>query len=153
MTTRVTRLPLLALALGVLFVAGCKRSEQSPIDAPSASIPPVSTPAPFRVTSLDLGNAVDASKRISSPTSTFAPTDTVYATILSDGSAPQVEIVARWTYEDGQLVNESTQVLAPTGPAATEFHIAKPTGLPTGKYKVEVTANGQTAASKEFSVK
>jgi hypothetical protein len=146
---------LLALALCALAFGACRR-QQSPIDPPIEAPPvsaPAPAPAPFRVTALDLGNAIDASQRISAPGSSFAPSDTIYAAVLSDGSAPNVEIVARWTYEDGQLVSESTQVLAPDGPAATEFHIAKPDGLPTGKYKVEVTANGETAASKEFEVK
>jgi hypothetical protein len=151
MTDRTLRISALALALFALALSGCKR-ERSPIEAPPAT-PPVSTAAPFRVTALDLGNAIDASKRISSPASTFAPSDTIYATLLSEGSSPKVEIKARWTYEDGQVVNESSQVLAPNGPAATEFHIAKASGWPTGKYKVEVTANGATAAVREFEVK
>jgi hypothetical protein len=151
MAIRLTRLPLLAFALCAVLLSGCKR-ERSPIDA-APPTPPVSTAAPFHVTALDLGTAVDASKRISSPASTFAPSDTIYATILSEGAAPKVEIVARWTYEDGQVVSESTQVLAPEGPAATEFHIAKASGWPAGKYKVEISANGAAAASKEFEVK
>jgi hypothetical protein len=151
MLIRSTRLPLLGVALAALLFSGCRRA-QSPIDDPPAT-PPVSTPAPFRVTSLDLGNAIDESKRISSRASIFAPTDTVYAAILCDGSVPNVEVGARWTLEDGGIVSESSQVLAAEGPAATEFHIASPSGLPVGKYKVEVTANGATAASEEFEVK
>ena len=149
MTLRLTRLWLVALV--ALTLSGCKRS-QSVID-PEPETPPVSTAAPFRVSAFDLGNAIDASKRISSPTSTFAPDDTIYAAILSDGSAPNVEIVARWTFEDGQIVSESSQTLAADGPAATEFHLASPSGLPAGKYQVEVTANGAAAASREFEVK
>lgn len=151
MTTRVTRLPVVALALALLAIAGCKR-ERSPIDEAPAT-PPVSATAPFRVTGLDLGTAIDAGKRISAPASTFAPADTIYATVSSEGAAPQVSLTARFTYEDGQLVSESTQVIAPTGSAVTEFHVAKASGWPAGKYKVEVTANGALAASKEFEVK
>ena len=43
--------------------------------------------------------------------------------------------------------------IAPTGPAVTEFHIAKPDGWPLGKYKVEILLNGQTAQTKDFTVK
>ena len=38
---------------------------------------------------------------------------------------------------DGQTVNESSQSIAPNGPAATAFQISKPDGFPPGKYKVE----------------
>ncbi len=151
MKNRLTRLPVLAFALAALALASCGR-EKSVIDEP-APTPPVSAPAPFRVTALDLGNAIDASKRIAAPASTFAPSDTIYATVLSEGTAPRVDLAAKWTYEDGQVVSESTQSLAPEGPAATEFHIARPSGWPAGKYKVEITANGATAATKEFEVR
>jgi hypothetical protein len=152
MKTRLTRLPALAFALAALALAGCGR-EKSVIDEPAPATPPVSAPVPFRVTALDLGNAIDASKRIASPTRTFAPSDTIYATVLSEGAAPRVDLVAKWTYQDGQVVSESTQSLAPEGPAATEFHIAMPSGWPAGKYKVEITANGAAAASTEFEVR
>ena len=151
MTMRSVRFPVLALALVALALGGCKRAEESAATAPAT--PPVSSPGVFRVTSVDVGDAVDAGKRIQTPLTQFAPSDTIYASIVSEGASPEVTVVARWTYEDGQLVNESTQVIAPTGPAATEFHIAKPSGLPAGKYKVEVNANGKLAGSREFEVK
>jgi hypothetical protein len=40
---------------------------------------------------------------------------------------------SRWTFEDGQVVNES-QNIASSGPAVTEFHISKPDGWLVGKY-------------------
>ena len=59
----------------------------------------------------------------------------------------------RWTYGDGQLVNEQSQQIAPTGPSSSEFHIAKPDGWPAGTYKVEILADGTSVASKNFEVK
>ena len=35
---------------------------------------------------------------------------------------------------------------------ATEVHIAKPGGWPTGKYKVEISANGAVVTAKNFVV-
>ena len=146
MTIRSARLPLFALALVGLMLTACKR------ESTSAEVPPVSSPSMFRVTTVELGKAVDPGKRVSSPATSFAPSDTIYASIVSEGASPQVSLSTRWTYEDGQVVDESTQVIAPAGPAATEFHIAKPDGWPSGKYKLEVTANGAPVASKEFTV-
>ena len=153
MAIRSIRFPVLALALVALALGGCKRADESAARPPAAPTPPVSSPGAFRVVSVDVGDAIDAGKRIPAPTAQFAPSDTIYASVASEGAAPQVAIVARWTYEDGQLVDESTQVIAPTGPAATEFHITKPSGLPSGKYKVEVMADGKLAGSREFEVK
>jgi hypothetical protein len=104
------------------------------------------------VTRVDLGNAIGADKKVVAPSISFKPNDTIYAAIVTEGSAPSVALGVRWTFEDGQLVSESTQSIAPTGPAVTEFHIAKPDGWPAGKYKVEVSANGQPAAAVQFAV-
>ena len=149
MTITPTARPLAAiLALAFAFTA-CKGKEAES----SAATPPVAAVAPFRVTTVTLGNAIDAEKRISAPTEVFAVGDTIYAVIASDGASPSVTLAAKWTYEDGQVVDETTQTIAPTGTASTEFHIAKPDGWPTGKYKVVVTANGALAGSREFEVR
>jgi len=141
-----------ALCFGRILGA-CKKEETSTPAPPAA--PRAEAPAPqaaFRVTRIDLGNAITADKRVAAPSSTFKPKDTIYASILSEGAAPSVALAAKWTFEDGQLVSESTQTIAPTGPAATEFHIAKPDGWPAGKYKLEVAANGKLSGAQEFTV-
>lgn len=149
MTQRSVRRALLACVLLALALPACKRNTESPI----APTPPVSSTPAFRVTSVDVGNMIDTSKRVANPGSEFTPADTIYASVVSEGSSPEVSMVARWTYQDGQVVNETKQVIAPTGPAVTEFHIARASGWPAGKYKVEVTANGSPAGSREFEVK
>jgi hypothetical protein len=150
------------LIASLLFAAGACRREEAPAPPPAAppaatapapAAPPVSATAPFRVASIELGSAVGADKRVTAPTQTFTPSDKIYASVASEGSAASVTLSARWTYEDGQLVHEATETLAPSGPAVTEFHIEKPSGWPTGKYKVEIASNGQPAGSKEFEVR
>jgi hypothetical protein len=143
----------LAFSMLLALVVSCKK-EEAPLPPPSPSAAPApSAPAPFRVSRIDLGNAVDAQKKVAAPSAVFAPTDTIYASILTEGAAPKVTLLARWTYEDGQVVSEGTEVIAPMGPAATEFHITKPSGWPAGKYQVEVTADGKPAGVQAFEVK
>ena len=101
---------------------------------------------------IEIGSAIGADKQVSAAGTQFAPGDTIYASVATDGSAPSVLLTARWTYEDGQLVDETTQTIAPTGPARTEFHISKPSGWPSGKYRVEIEANGQPAGTRDFVV-
>jgi len=145
--------PALVLALAFLVSPACKPEETPPTRTPpAATTPPVSAPAAFRVTTVELGTAVDASKRVSAPTTSFAPSDTIYASVVSEGSAPEVELATRWTYQDGQVVEETKQVIRPAGAAATEFHVAKADGWPAGRYKLEVMANGSSVAEKEFTV-
>jgi hypothetical protein len=148
--------PLSVALCCILLAAACGRSDETKTGATTEAPapPPVSAaPAPFRVASIDLGKAVGPDKRVAAPASAFAPTDTIYASVASEGSAASVTLTARWTYEDGQLVNESSETLAPSGPAVTEFHIEKPSGWPAGKYKVEIAANGAPSGTREFEVR
>ena len=120
----------------------------------SRPAPPGGTTAQgVRVTDVNLGRSLNADKTIGDNTDSFRPIDTIYASVVTEGSSSNATLRARWTYQDGQLVDESVQTIAPTGKATTEFHISKPDGWPTGKYKVEVSLNGASAGTKDFEVK
>lgn len=114
---------------------------------------PSTPPAQLTVTDLDLGRSIGGDKRVSEKVSEFRTNDVIYASVLTSGASQNAMLKARWTFEDGQLVNESEQAIAPTGDAASEFHVSKPDGWPVGKYKVEVFLNGVPAQAKDFQVK
>ena len=84
---------------------------------------------------------------------TLAPSDTIYASVASDGAAESVTLTARWTFEDGQVIDETQQTIAPAGPAASEFHVSKPDGWPAGRYQVEILADGRSVGTKQFEVR
>lgn len=160
---RTTILMLVAL-VGCLTLFGCKKKEEAPppevtpaateTPAPVATPAATPTPAPFTVTSIDLGSAIGPDNKVTTPATTFAPKDTIYAVANSDGTAASVKLTAKWTFGDkGQSVKDEDRTIAPTGPASTEFHISKKTGWPVGHYKVEILADGTSAGTKEFDVK
>jgi hypothetical protein len=133
----------LAVLLCVAAIAaGCKKD---PGAAPAAGA--------VRVTQIDLGRSLAADKGIADKTSDFRPTDTIYVSVETDGTSPQATLAARWTFQDGQVVKEQSENIAPTGRARTEFHIEKSDGWPAGKYAVAVSLNGTPAGSKDFEVK
>ena len=158
---RSQHLTLIVAMAGALALSACGKQE-TPAPAP----PPVTTPAPppvapppppvaapVAVASVDLGTAVGADQKVTTPTTTFGTKDTIYAAVSTTGTAGNAAIGAKWTYQDGQTVNESSQTIAPNGPAVTSFHISKPDGWPVGNYKVEISLNGASVATKDFSVK
>jgi hypothetical protein len=162
----VKTLSLLALGLaGALTIAACNKSPENapppatttppPAPATVSTPPPAATPAQqgVSVTSVDLGTAVGADQKVTSPTTSFSPKDTIYAAVSTTGAASNATLGAKWTYQDGQTVNDSSQTIAPTGPAVTTFHISKPDGWPAGNYKVEISLDGNMVSSKDFSVK
>lgn len=104
------------------------------------------------VSDVKLGTGVDADMRITDETDDFSPTDRIHVAVTTSGSAPSATLTARWLYQDGQVVDESTQTIAPTGPATTEFHISQANGLPAGDYRVVILLNGAEVETKEFKV-
>jgi hypothetical protein len=143
---RLVELALGACLIALLGVAACtKEHAGSGTIGTSGSV--------LRVTDVSLGRTLQPDKSIGDRTDTFRPQDTIYASIATEGSAPSTTVTTRWTYQDGQLVDESTQTIASAGDARTEFHISKPDGWPVGAYKLYVLLNGTEARVSDFQVK
>jgi hypothetical protein len=106
----------------------------------------------FKVMNIEVGRAVGADKRISDETDSFKPKDTIYVSVETEGTSPGARLAAHWTYQDGQVVKHDETSIAPSGRAATEFHISKPGGWPAGDYKVEVMLDGASVGTKSFKV-
>lgn len=133
------------LCLAVMLVVTACAREKSEKTTPATTA--------FSVTSVELGRAIGGDRRVVEKTTTFHPNDVIYASVLTTGATGSASLRARWTYEDGQVVDETEQTIAPTSDAATEFHISKPDGWPTGKYRLEVFLNGASVTTQDLEVK
>jgi hypothetical protein len=140
------------LGLAVVGMASCKKKEAPPPPEAAAPAPEPAPPA-FAVQGIELGKSIDADKKVTAPSTTFGRRDTIYASVATEGAAPSKTVSAKWTFQGGQVVKEQSESIAPTGPAATEFHISKKGPWPVGKYKVEVSVDGAAAGSKDFEIK
>ena len=162
------KLPLTTLAVAlasVLVLSACNRDDDTaPVDTttPAATTPDDTMTPPattdttttdttgMSVTSVDLGSAVGDDNRISVPTTTFAGTDTIHASVVTDG-ASEGTLVATWTFQDGQVVDTQEKVV-PAGPQVTDFSITKPDGWPAGNYTLQVSKDGMVLQTREFTV-
>ena len=144
-----------ACALGVALVvcAACGKKDADTAQTSSGSIGATTNAAALRVADITVGRGVGADKRITAEASEFKPRDTVYVSVHTTGAASGTPLTARWSFQDGQQVDERTETISPTGDAYTEFHIAKPSGWPAGRYTVRILLNGQETATREFTVK
>lgn len=130
-----------------LTAAGCaQRADESATTEPANQAP---TPS-AQVNEVILGRDLDTDNRVTVQTDQFKPNDVVYVTVMTSGSSPNSMLRAVWTDENGQVVDESQQVVASTG--VTEFHISKPDGLPPGRYRVEIFLDGNSVQTKEFTI-
>jgi hypothetical protein len=145
------------LGVAATLVVGCKAKEPAVDTATSAgAVAPATTPtteATIRVADIDMGRSIKADKSIDDNTDDFKPTDTIYASVQTNGIATNTPLTARWTFQDGQVVDEKTETLTTTGDTKTEFHISKPGGLPEGKYTVHVLVDGKEVQTKDITVK
>jgi hypothetical protein len=145
MQTKNITLPL-CLAL-LVIAAGCRGKT-----ADSGGTVGTTGTSAVRVTDVSLGRAIGGDKAVTDSTDKFRPSDTIYASVATDGTAQSATLRAKWTFEDGQTVNDTSRTIAPSGRERTEFHIAKPDGWPAGKYRLEVFLNNESKETKTFEV-
>ncbi len=150
-------LAIAAALLATVALAGCKKKDDMAATTPPATtepapapVEPAPAPTPASVTSVDLGNAVGADNKVTTASTSFAKSDTIHASVATDGAAGKLH--ANWTYQDGQTVDSQDKDVA-GGPQVTDFSISKPDGWPAGKYKVEISLDGNVVQSRDFEVK
>jgi hypothetical protein len=151
---------LLCLTAFLLAATGCGKKEEPAAPPPPKAETSAPAPAPsaaaaeVSVVKIDLGKAIGPDKKVTAAADSFAKNDTIYAAVDTTGSGTAT-LAAKWTYHKGDqtaAVDESTQTIAPTGPATSEFHVSKPDGWPAGDYQVEISLNGKPAGTKKFTV-
>jgi hypothetical protein len=140
----------------VIAAVACKKKEEAAYP-PAGDTAAVAAPAPaaLQVTAVDVGKGLNADKTLKEKTDSFGSRDTIYVAVKTEGtSTVGSKLTAKWTFQDGQTVNETSQDIAPNaGEAMHEFHIQKATAWPKGNYKVEVILDGTAAGTKDFSIK
>ena len=105
---------------------------------------------PLKVTALQMGRSLNADNTVGDFKNTFAPDDTVYLSILTEGNGTAT-LSVRWMFS-GQVMGEPNRKVSYKDVAATEFHLQGANGLPAGDYTVEAFMNGQSAGSRPFKV-
>ena len=135
------------LAASTMAIACKKKAEDH-------TAPPAGTQnTAVAVENVKLGTAVGNDKRVQQTKDEFKPNDTIYVSVETKGTAPEATVTARWKFGNEQVVSETSQRVTPKDAMATEFHIQKPDGWPTGDYHVDILVNGEKVATKDFEVK
>src|SRR6185312_4568878 len=120
---------------------------------PKTDTAPPPEPGKVRVSNIMIGRGLGAENRISEPTLRFAPTDTVFLSVATEGTADSVILAAKWTFPTGKVQDSAATTIQPKGKALTELHAAPPKGSwPIGSYLVTVYAGGDSVDAKTIAV-
>jgi len=135
---------LTALLVFVVALAGCSRSKpETAVEQAAATI---------RVTDIQVGRSAGPDNTLAEVTNRFAPSDTFYVAVRTEGVTPNSTLKARWTYEDGQVVDEYMLTIATTDAASTLLRTEMHDGWPVGEYMVEIFLDGVSAGQMRFVV-
>src|SRR5262249_56386388 len=105
---------------------------------------------PLRVGAVQLGRSLNADHSVAFSTATFKPHETVYVSLLTEGSGKGT-VGVRWRYGT-QVIGDTKQAVSFTRNAVTEFHLQNAQGFPPGEYSVDISIDGQTVATRNFRV-
>jgi hypothetical protein len=105
---------------------------------------------PLQLTNIQIGRSLNADRSIASITTLFKPSETIYVSVQTTGSAPGT-IGVKWMYE-GRVIDEPVKQVDYSGPSSTEFHMQNSGGFPPGDYSVDVFINGEKVGTRAFKV-
>ena len=149
-------------AAALLAAVACKGRDNAPAAGAESGTTATATAQRCEPRVLNLGacravrpgrHRIGENKMVTEPTFQFAPKDTVYLSVSTEGARESAELRAVWRFQTGQTVDSSSQTISPQGDENTEFHVSNPKGWPVGTYNVTVYANGDSVDSKNFAVK
>jgi hypothetical protein len=105
---------------------------------------------PLQLANIQTGRSLNADRSVASITTLFKPSETIYVSVQTTGSAPGT-IGVKWMYQ-GRVIDEPVKPVDYTGPASTEFHMQNSGGFPEGEYSVDIFINGEKVGSRAFKV-
>ncbi|GEM_PF-570011 len=150
---------LLALTLSAFALSACKKGDDagSSSETPPAMNPVPTPPAPPALLTVFSGRRLGENKQVSDSTSVFGVRDTMYVVVTTENTPDGGQMMAKWTYETGQVIDSITQSVDKTDSVktttVTEFHVSKATPWPAGKYTVDLTLDGRSMGNKVLEVK
>jgi hypothetical protein len=105
---------------------------------------------PLQLANIQTGRSLNADRSVASITTLFKPSETIYVSVQTTGSAPGT-IGVKWMYH-GRVIDEPVKQVDYTGPASTEFQLQNSGGFPEGDYSVDIFINGEKVGTRSFKV-
>ena len=124
----------------------------SPVDF-APKIVTDTTPVDTQVVDVKLSDNGDGKTLTGTLTDQFKPSDGVFLSIRTRGTADKYTLSSKWLTPTGETLTEYSQQIATAGPTDTIFSLSKPDGWKPGKYQVELSINGKLMKTVPFTVR
>jgi hypothetical protein len=153
MRTIIHARPVAALAV-LITLAACGRKDAGPVaDTTMAVSPPAAMPS---VTTILVGRHLGPDRRVSDTTSVFGPRDTLYVSVVTENAGPSAQLSARWKFQDGQVVDSTSQTVAASAAATgtlsvTVLNAVKPAGWRGGTSPVDLWLDTTPVGSRQIT--
>src|SRR5688572_9345002 len=138
------------------LTGACAGSEESRVGetgmTDSASSVAAGESTELRVSNVMIGRQIGPGNRITEPTFQFAPQDTVYVSVATEGTGGATDLTAAWRSQDGKILQKSSAPVPEEGENA-EFRLSQAKGFKPGNYKVIVFLGGDSVETRVFAVR
>lgn len=101
---------------------------------------------------LEIGRSVNEDHTIKDADDSFAPTDTVFASVRVRGSANSGLVRAQWRDQAGQIIQDDTRIVTPSRGDVVALQAARPQGWKGGRYQLDIYLDHRLVDSREFTV-
>jgi archaellum component FlaG (FlaF/FlaG flagellin family) len=105
---------------------------------------------PLELANIQVGRALNQDRSISSITTLFKPSETIYVSVQTK-AAGKGTVSVKWKYGT-RVIDEPSKQVDYDGPASTEFHMQNSGGFPPGDYSVDVFIDGVQVGTRSFKV-
>ncbi len=144
------------LLLVVGMAAACGRTDRTSLGGAgvgdSATLAgSVAKPAQLHVSNVMIGRQIGPGNMITDPTFQFAPQDTVFVSVATEGAGEGI-LTAAWRSQSGEILQKSSEPVTSAG-ENIPFHLTQPKGLKQGTYKVIVFLDDDSVETRVFAVK
>ena len=143
-------------AMAAAFAGACSSSETraggGETGTADSSLMASRGPAELRVSNVMIGRRIGPGNRITEPSFEFAPRDTVYVSVATEGTAGATTLTAAWRSQSGEILQKSS-VSVPEAGEHAEFRLSQPKGFKPGNYKVIVFLGSDSVETRVFAVR
>ena len=140
------------LAVVAALAGACSRSEESRPAGAEPGAADSAVPTELRVSNVMIGRQIGPGNRITEPTFQFAPQDTVYVSVATEGAGGTGTLTAAWRSQTGEILQKSSEPVGPAG-ENTAFRLSQPKGLKPGTYKVILFLGDDSVETRVFAVR